>query len=235
MVCESWALIGEGRDATELRKRAAEAAAWVPLKLRSAPVNALATDAEPSVRQAYARCDAERREREWAALYVDRIVAAEDERDLPSVWRYGRALGQIGDDGALERLERRRKTPELAPALRHWLTRTVNELRRHWDEVTRRWPEPWFARCGRLEEVAGVVAQADKAETAFHGWLWQVVKSEPTSVSSWGGWSTESRLSTGSATLRIKGRTPAEILVSQVNMPSRTTYFSGNGTYPTAS
>jgi hypothetical protein len=234
-VCESWALTKEGGDAIELRQRAAEAAAWLPDRLRTPEVTSLATDQEPSVRQAFARCERERREREWAAHYLERIVAVDHERDVPIVWRYGRALGKLGDDQALEMLERRRRNSDLSPAIRHWLTRTIKRVRAHWDEATRRWPEPWFARRGRLEEVAGVAVQADGSETEFRGMLWHVVDSEPTKPSSWGGWSTQSELRIGAAKLRISGRRPSEILVSQVSMPSRTTYFSGNDTYPTLS
>ena len=52
-ICESWALTNEGEDAVELRERAAEAAAWLPEELRSPQIEALATDPEPTVRQAY--------------------------------------------------------------------------------------------------------------------------------------------------------------------------------------
>ncbi|CAN5708997.1 hypothetical protein BH23PLA1_BH23PLA1_27790 [soil metagenome] len=233
-LCESWAVTDEdeGKDALELRQRAAEAAGWLPDRLRSPVVEALATDSEPSVRQAFARCDRERRERAWARTYVDRLVKVEEECDLLSAWRYGRALGQVGDDDALDRLEQRRQDPELPPALRHWLTRVIKKVRKRWDEVTRRWPEPWFARRGRLEEVVGVVIQADGTERAFRGWLWQVIKSDPTAISSWGGWSEQDGLATGKATLKVDDRRPAEIVVTLVNHPSGTTYFSGNRHYP---
>ncbi len=233
-ICESWALTNEGEDAVELRERAAEAAAWLPEELRSPQIAALSTDPEPTVRQAYKRCDRERRERKWAEIYVNRIMAVADDRGIEAIWRYGRALAAVGDDQILERLERHRKNGDLPPALQHWLTRIIKKLRKCWDEVTRRWPEPWFARRGRLEEVEGVVVHADGAEIAFRGWLWLVIKSDPTAISSWGGWAMQGGLRTGSATLRINGRTPAEILVNQVNAPNGATYFSGNEPYPSA-
>ena len=62
-------------------------------------------------------------------------------------------LSSVGDDEVLERLEERRRQ-ELPPGVRHWLGGlTHQELRIRWDEVTRGWPEPWFARRGRLERV----------------------------------------------------------------------------------
>ena len=176
-----------GGDAVELRQRAAEAAAWLPIDSSAKDIRALATDPEPTVRQAFARCHRERREREWAARYVEQIVAVQDEGRVPSEWRYGRALGRIGDDAVLEDLEQRRRDPDLPPAVRHWLARIVKDVRKHWDEVTRRWPEPWFARRGGLEEVTGEVTQPDGTETRFQGRLWQVIPSEPSGISSWGG------------------------------------------------
>ena len=234
-ICESWALTNEGEDAVELRERAAEAAAWLPDELRSLQIAALATDPEATVRQAFKRCDRERRERKWAEIYVNRIMAVTDDRGIEAIWRYGRALAAVGDDQVLERLERRRKNVDVPPALQHWLTRIIKKLRNRWDEVTRRWPEPWFARRGHLEEVEGVVVQAEGAEIAFRGWLWLVIKSDPTAIGSWGGWAIQGGLRAGSATLRINGRTPAEILVNHVNAPSGATYFSGNEPYPSAS
>ena len=191
-------------------------------------------DPEPTVRQAYKRCDRERRERKWAEIYVNRIMAVGDDRGIEAIWRYGRALAAVGDDQILERLERHRKNADLPPALRHWLTRITKKLRKRWDEVTRRWPEPWFARRGRLEEVEGVVVQAGGAEIPFRGWLWLVIKSDPTAISSWGGWAMQGGLWTGRAMLKINGRMPAEILISQVNAPNGATYFSGNEPYPAA-
>ena len=58
-----------------------------------------------------------------------------------------------------------------------------------------------------------------------------MIKSDPTAISSWGGWAMQGGLRTGSATL-IKRKDAAEILVGQVNAPDGATYFSGNEPYP---
>jgi len=233
-ICESWTLTNEVEDAVELRERAAEAAAWLPEELRTPLIEALETDPEPTVRQAYKRCDHERRERKWAEIYFNRIMAVGDDRGIEAIWRYGRALAAVGDDQILERLERHRKNADLPPALRHWLTRITKKLRKRWDEVTRRWPEPWFALRGRLEEVEGVVVQDGGVELPFRGWLWLVIRGDPTAINSWGGWAMQGGLRIGRATLKINERTPAEILISQVNAPEGATYFSGNEPYPSA-
>lgn len=250
-ICESWALAKAGEDAIELRQRAAEAAGWLPDRLRTPEVKALATDPDPTVRQAFARCDRERRERRWADRYVDLIEAVKDVNDIPPAWAYGRALGKIGDDHALERLDQLRRDESRHPAVRHWLSRVVKKVRSRWDDATRQWPDPWFARRGRLDEVDGVLVQDGGSEIPFRGWLWLVVQNEPTAVSSWGGWSTQNDLtifeaalaaiggdvSARTATLMINGRTPAEIIVTRVHASSgisssKTTYFTGNGKYP---
>jgi hypothetical protein len=231
-ICESWALAKDGRDATELRQRAAEAGAWLPEPVRTPAIAALAWDPEPTVRQTFDRCNIERRERKWAAIYLEKVLAVNKESDLPATWRYGRALTKVGDDYALQQLEQRRRNRSLSPAVRHWLGRTVKRVRAHWDEVTRRWPEPWFARRGRLEEVTGVVIQGTGPEIPFRCWLWYVVDKTPIEIGTWGGWALDSALFTGSATLRILGRAPAEILVNNMSIPSGITYFSGNGAFP---
>jgi len=157
-LCGLWASLteanvqaGERPFIVDMRRRAAEAAAWLEILPSEGGIADLAYDPEPEVRETFARCSQERRRRDWARLYLDHVLAIRDEESLLRCWRYGRALGRIGDDDVLERLEQHRREADLRPGIRYWLGRLIKKLRSHWDEVTHSWPEPWFARRGRLE------------------------------------------------------------------------------------
>jgi hypothetical protein len=215
-----------------MRRRAAEAASWLGALPFEGPVTDLASDPEPDVRETFARCQRERKERDWAAAYLQCVLEVRTEDSLLKNWRYGRALERTGDDSTLERLDEHRRLPDLPAGIRYWLGRLVKKLRTRWDEVTRKWPEPWFARRGSLEEAEGAIAETVAAKAAFHCWLWQLPASELTGVSSWGGWCPQAVLPIGLLTLRLVGRRSATILVTQAISPDGPTYFVGSGPYP---
>jgi hypothetical protein len=234
-LCQLWATTSD-RFSVESRERAAEASAWLPSDLKTSQIEALADDHEPTVRNAYARCEVERRERVWAALYVDVVVKVKIAAEIPGAWRYGLALGKVADDAALERLERRRSEPDLPPAVQRWLSRIIKKVRKRWDDTTRRWPEPWYARGGRIEAVAGTIAGKDGREETFKGWLWQEVSGESISFTSWGGWTTHMPQMANDLILKIEGRSAAKIITSQSHISSLSRneimHFFGQDKYP---
>jgi hypothetical protein len=234
-VCRSWAMTRVGQEAVEVRERAAEAAGWLSSIERAAEVDDLANDPEPTVRRAFARCERERRERHWATLYTNRVLTVRESSEVLGGWRYGRALARVGDDVTLERLEHRRGNVDLPPAVRRWLSRIIKQVRNRWDEATRHWPEPWFARRGRIERMEGHVAHEDGREEPFQGWLWQAISDDATGTSSWGGWASGTFRDVGRMKLVISGMAPSYITVTLTTAPQGITYFSGNGRYPRAS
>jgi hypothetical protein len=198
------------------------------------PIASLACDPEPEVRTTFARCQRERRERDWARKYLRDVLAVCDNASLLAAWKYGRALERVGDDEALEHLEERRRG-DLPPGVRHWLGRLIKKLRARWDEVTRGWPEPWFARRGRLERVDALVGDDEVRSKRVSCWLWQVPATDLVEFSVWGGWCVEESLPTEKQTLRVPGRRLATILVTQSTWGTSgtgPTYFKGSGPYP---
>jgi hypothetical protein len=85
------------------RQRAAEAGAWMP----DPDWKALKADEEPSVRAAVERSRADRRDREWADLYVERLreVDPGSNAAILAAWPYAEALKRIGDESTSQQLE----------------------------------------------------------------------------------------------------------------------------------
>jgi hypothetical protein len=238
-LCASWASSTESSVqpadrpfVVDLRRRAAEGAAWLEAPPPEGPVADLAEDPEPEVRDTFARCQRERREREWAATCLEHVLGVRDETALLRAWRYARALERTGDDETLEQLEHHRRLPDLPPGIRNWLGRLIKKLRARWDEVTRSWPEPWFARRGSLEELEGTVKGTGGEGATVRCWVWHLPASDPIGFGTWGGWCQHTALPTGQLTLRIAGRRPATILVNRAINPGGPTYFVGSGPYP---
>jgi hypothetical protein len=237
-VCTAWALLTEANVppaerpyAIDMRRRAAEAAAWLEPIPTEGPIVDLAWDSEPEVRATFARCRRERREREWAREYLSNVLAARDDASLVMAWKYGRALERVGDDEVLERLEERRRQT-LPPGVHHWLGRLIKGLRARWDEVARGWPEPWFARRGRLERVDALVGDGAAEAKRVSCWLWQVPPTDLVEIGVWGGWCAEELLPVETSTLRVSGRRPGTIVVTRTIWGTGPTYFVGSGPYP---
>jgi hypothetical protein len=239
-VCTAWALLTEANVqpaerpyAIDMRRRAAEGAAWLEPIPTEGPIADLAYDPEPEVRAAFARCKRERRERDWARGYLRNVLAVCDDASLLTAWKYGRALARVGDDEVLERLEERRRQ-DLPPGVHHWLGRLIKDLRASWDEVTRSWPEPWFARRGRLERVDALLGDDEASAQRVSCWLWRIPPADLVEQSVWGGWCADGSLSAEMQTLRVSGRRPATIIVTQAIGETGPTYFVGSGPYPDA-
>ena len=236
-LCVSWASLTENQVlaaerpfVVDLRRRAAEGTAWLSSTQLRGVLADLESDPEPEVREAFTRCQRERREREWAQKYLQDVLAVQDEVSLLRAWRYGMALQQTGDDDVLEQLEQHRRRVKLPPGVRHWLGRLTKAIRSRWDEQTRNWPEPWFARQGRLEQVLALFPEY-AADNPVVCWLWGVAEDEPVRLS-WGGWCPDISLSAGESSLQVEGRNLSRVLVTQSIAPGGPSYFVGNGAYP---
>jgi hypothetical protein len=241
-ICAAWAQLTEANAqpgqrpyAIDIRRRAAEGAAWLAPFPTDGPIGDLACDPEPGVRETFARCRRERQERDWANEYLRYVLAACDNASLLKAWKYGRALERVGDDESLLRLEDRRREEELPPGIRYWLGLVIKKIRSRWDEVTRNWPEPWFARRGRLELVEAFVGDDEAKAKRVSCWLWMVPAADLAGIGAWGGWCAEATLPNRKQAMRVAGRRPATIIVTKAHFGSAAegpAYFMGSGPYP---
>lgn len=240
-----WATF-DGDRAVELRRQAAEAYRWMRRGDAMDSMLALDWDPEPQVREAFRRAANERREAEWAENYTQQVISADATTDVVRLWRYGSALARFGDDQTIERL-RLRARGLIPPNVRFWLDRIRKTVQTRWDEVVRKWPDPWFTRRGRYEVVDAVIVWGDGSEAVARTHLWFAASEQPNGIISWGGWAevTDSTLAnslkrafggtigTGREQLVVHGRSPTEILVTrQFSGNGSRIVFSGNGPYP---
>jgi hypothetical protein len=224
---ESWADWREvGREGP--RRRAAECAAW--LFDISGSINSLRGDQEPGVRDAFERSMLEREERDRASNYEKHVLSVSNPDGIIAAWRYGVALSQVGDDSTIYILAERGRQG-LPAAVRFWLARVRKAVERRWNDVTTKWPEPWYARPGLLETFEGTIRAKDQVVTVS-GTLWQMQGGQPGSFNSWGGWAAASNMLTGGQELLIPGRRAAKIIIGTSHWPDGNVVFSGNGPYP---
>ena len=229
-LARSWAEWREpGRQGP--RRYAAECAGWLPPEVVAEHLAGLGWDQEPAVRESYRRSLNERDNRLVAVEFEERVLGVRDPAAVIRMWRYGVALSHVGDDSTIRRLA---APPDdhLHPSIRFWRKRVRKAVERRWSGETRKWPEPWFARPGRLEVFSGVLRGEAGWETALEGTLWLLPAESPTGTSSWGGWARNSNACNGDGELLIAGRAPAQILVTTTLLPSLELVFSGNGPYP---
>jgi hypothetical protein len=226
----SWARWrGSGREGP--RRYAAECAGWLPAAVEAVHMAQLGWDQEPSVREAYQRSMRERADRLLAGEFETKVLGVRESADVIRNWRHGIGLSRVGDDSTIQRLSDR-LGGGLPPSVRFWLERVRNAVERRWGEITREWPEPWYARPGHLESFSGVLRDADGKETSLTGTLWSMPDESPGGRSSWGGWAITERPWMGDGQLVLEGRRPAQLLVTNAFLPSYEVLFLGNSPYP---
>jgi hypothetical protein len=239
LLLASWASI-LSPDGEEFRRRAAEGLAWLPRQPRSGPLSNLEWDPAPTVRETFRRSLDEWHERQWKTFHESRVLLAATEADVVANWRHGEALGKLGDDRTIERLQERFRD-DVPPAVRFWLKRIGKTVEKRWDDVARKWPEPIFVRRGHLERFQGHILADGGKEIAAEGTLWYSPAEQPNELSSWGGWGVASLtlphllMHTGEQQLLVAGRRPARILVTDTEIPAGHFVFWGNGPYPSRS
>ena len=174
--CKSWL----NDDDLELRKRTAEAVAWLSAEYTDDEIDSwgLSWDCEPAVRRTYGEKLLERRTRSWAEEYLDRVLKCcrnkqqvsneEISRHCP----YAIALTKIGDDEVIHYLRNAARTTTQSN-LCNWLERIATETEKHWWEKTSKWPEPWSHEKGYLEVVEGRIRCSDGSEFIGDVSLWR--------------------------------------------------------------
>ncbi len=190
VLCE----VGAQAIRSDVRQRAAEGCVWLGDDDQSGHVaqrtlDALSEDREPSVRDTANRVRVERRERLWAAAYLNKVCEVNGVGiDVLDVWAYGQALVRVGDDATLRRLDYRVKDAQLPPHIRHWLGRIHKAVRQRWDKVTADWPEPWTMIEGRLDAGTGEIETTDGQRRSIPYVLWsRPARNLDEEIGSWGG------------------------------------------------
>jgi hypothetical protein len=193
------ALCATGSDETSaiaLRQRAAEAWGWLVLNEEQSDIirelyQKLSVDPEKSVREAIERVRQERRERVWAAEYLERVRAVAmngaTNDDIMKTWCYGHALTQVGDDATERVLIQDLQTRKLPPHIRYWLQQIIKGISERWRKVTQKWPEPWLAMEGIIEEGKGEIEVSGGQELQVNYTLWQKPAATPSQKHAWGG------------------------------------------------
>jgi len=125
------------------RPYAEEAAGWLPSTSAEYFIN-LSWDEEPVVRKTFERSAQERLDRKTASEFEIRVLSDSDPDGVKQNWLHGIGLSRVGDDTTIRRLTRRLED-RLPPSVRFWLKRVRKAVERRWNEVTRKWPEPWYA------------------------------------------------------------------------------------------
>jgi hypothetical protein len=241
--CEGWSRSTD----VELRKRAAEAAAWLPIIDYSDEAVSrfgFGWDPEPSVREIWGGVFSARRKRHWSDEYVALVLeaAAGDNRSIVNAYRYGRALSKVGDDESARRIEKFLGNTDLRPNVRHWLRRVASEIRKGWKKVTDKWPEPWSHEPGTVDHLDGALVLSTGTRVNAKLSLWCRFRSGPSDLGEWGGvaeatdrtmpFSVEER----EVELQIPGRLIAHARVFGAHLSSSSTaklVLSGTSAYPT--
>ncbi len=239
VLCE----VGAQAMRSDVRQRAAEGCVWLEDDDQSRHVarrtlDALSEDREPSVRDTANRAWVERRERLWAAAYLNKVCEVNGVGvDVPDVWAYGQALMRVGDDVTLRRLEYRVKDAELPPHIRHWLGRIHKAVRRRWDKVTADWPEPWTMIEGRLDAGTGEIETTDGRRRSIPYVLWsRPARNLDEEIGSWGGIAEHMPSGNGEPlTLHFHNGEQRRIYVTHnviSNVGGGSADFDGDGPYP---
>jgi len=224
-----------------LRKRAAEAFGW--LDTSNGQITAedlenlyrvLQTDPEKIVRETTSRSIEERRHRLWAKQYLHVVMSVQgsSNEEVMNAWCHAEALAQIGDDACIEAL-RNHLQDDLPPHIRHWINRLIKTLEKNWRKTTEKWPEPWFAWDGLIEQGNGkaIISENEVIEIEYS--IWQQRAAQPLEVSSWGGamWPIPFWQAQKVQTIELKTGASGKIHVSDIL--NERVIFSGRGDYPT--
>lgn len=69
----------------------------------------------------------------------------------------------------------------------YWLERLIKAIDRRWKQETRKWPEPWIASKGDIEELNGKIILDDGSSYEARFSLWCRWAAGPSDFNKWGG------------------------------------------------
>ena len=182
----------------ELRRRAAEACGWLDHVTDtdgkdsvSVLYHQLVTDQEKVVRDAAQRAWEEQRQRVWTNRYSSVVtgVKGQTNQEILDAWRYGAALVRIGDDSCIEILREHLGSNSHPPNVRYWIQQIIEDMQETWRKTTQKWPEPWFAWKGAIEEGRGKIHNLRKEAVEINYSIWSQPRAAPSEPPrfTWGG------------------------------------------------
>lgn len=240
-LCLSWSVA----SSVELRQRAAETCGWLDRTSDGDQTNAfldlyqtLVTDREKPVREAAQKAWEQRRTRLWARQYLSIVIETKGltNGEILQAWRYGEALARIGDDSCLRVLRRHLSEKALPPNVRFWIEQIAEKIKDNWLKETQKWPEPWFAWEGAIEEGEGKIRDSTGKVLEIQYSVWSQPSSRPSGPprSEWGGaaWPvpTSVALHLDVETIELDNGRRGRIIAKSAS--GSTVVFLGSGHYP---
>jgi hypothetical protein len=107
-------------------------------------------------------------------------------QDVLSLYRYGRALARVGDDGTHIELKRFLAKSELAPHVTWWLSQVADKLKKSWQDRMSKWPQPFVSLEGTIEVIEGEAGIGGFIIPAIMT-LWREPQQTLTDFGDWGG------------------------------------------------
>jgi hypothetical protein len=238
-LCLSWSSV---KSPVELHQRAAEACGWLDGVIDEDGSDAftglyqtLVTDPEKSVRETAERTWKERRNRLWAEKYLSIVmnVKGETNKEILDAWRYGEALARTGDDSCVQALREHLEKGSHPPNLRYWIGQIIEDMQQNWRKETEKWPEPWFAWEGTIEEGQGKAQISNSETTEVNYSVWCQPAPTPSELGDWGGamWCTPMSLESGDGMIELEDGQRGKITVFRIS--GDIAIFVGSGPYPT--
>ena len=238
-LCQSWI----ESPLLKLNMRAAEAYGWVENinndkgqdvfeELREVCLS----NQEANIREAVKRSWKERRHRQWAKIYLEKVLAIQggDNNEVLQAWRYGDALTRTGDDETRELLVEHLTNRQLSLNVRFWISKHILEsLENNWKKVTEKWPEPWVDSHGSIQRGKGKLIISPEKSVDVQYSIWFNSAMTPAEKHSWGGTLIiflGDVLNVDHAVLELENKQKGNVLFGSILGNSTT--FTGTGPYP---
>jgi hypothetical protein len=185
--CSSWIR----SDDLDLKKRAAEAYAWITpgeLGKQANEIHSLAiSDPEPDVRRIAKQTWSDIMNAKRTRQYLRRLRKVQpDSKSIFQVWCYGNALTHIGNDTTVEALKNLSYRDKLPIHLARWFEILAEDTEKHWKSVMDKRNEPWYTWDGIVSETHGFISVGDRPGAAALR-LWIKPATDPSMQTSWGG------------------------------------------------
>ena len=195
-------------------------------------------DIHPRVRAAAKESFKDYRQRSWAGEHLAAIldIRSGDTQEMLRVWRYGRALSQVGDDETIAKLEEHLRAKHLRSNVRHFLGRLLKLVEKTWEKTKKNWPEPFVPLSGRARTGTCILKCSDAEWSARYS-IWAKAAQDISHRPAWGGWATLDHLEQmpevvgKDATLKLEDAQEYTVFVS-ASLSSGTLTFSGGDKHP---
>jgi hypothetical protein len=160
-------------------------------------------------------------------------VEGKSNEEIMNVWCYAEALAKVGDDACIEILKKHLQK-NLPPNVRYWINRLIKSMKTNWRKVTDKWPDPWFAWDGIIEQGQGKAIVSENEIIDIEYSVWQQRASRPSDTSKWGGamWPVPYFQADKIKMIELENGSQGEI--QSTNISNERIIFSGQGYYPGA-